>query len=282
VITGHTALYGLLGHPVGHSLSPAMHNAAFAALGIDACYLALPVPPERLFEGILGAHALGFAGLNVTVPHKQRAAEACRSLDPVAAATGAVNTLRRAPDGYEGFNTDAPAALALLEAAGVREGWRALLLGAGGAARAGAWALLKAGAAVRVAARRPEAAAALCASIGASFPGGKIGPVALPEAAVEADRCHAVVNATTIGLPGHEAEGAMPVFRFRPGMVAVDFVYGDTAFARAAAGAGAQVVTGEQILVRQGALGFALWTGRAAPEAAMTAALRRGATGAQR
>jgi shikimate dehydrogenase len=105
--------------------------------------------------------------------------------------------------------------------------------------------------------------------------------VAFSEAAVEADRCHLVVNATTIGLPGHEAEGAMPAFRFRPGMVAVDFVYGDTAFARAASRAGAQVVTGEQILVRQGALGFALWTGQAAPEAAMTAALREAARGAR-
>jgi shikimate dehydrogenase len=130
-----------------------------------------------------------------------------------------------------------------------------------------------------VAARRSEAAAALCASMGAVFPGGRIGPVAFSEAAVEADRCYAVVNATTIGLPGHEAEGAMPAFRFRQGMLAVDFVYGDTAFARAAAAAGAQVVTGEQILVRQGALAFALWTGQAAPEQVMAAALRRAASG---
>lgn len=279
MIGGRTALYGVVGHPVAHSLSPAMQNAAFAALGIDACYLPLPVPPERLSEGIRGAHALGFAGLNVTVPHKQRAAGLCLSLDPVAVMAGAVNTLRRTPDGYEGFNTDAPAVLAFLEAAGVREGWRALLLGAGGAARAGAWALLKTGAAVRVAARRSEAAAELCRAMGAAFPAGRIGPVAFPEAALEADRCSAVVNATTIGLPGHEQQGTMPSFRFREGQVAVDFVYGDTAFARSAARAGAQVVTGEQILVRQGALAFALWTGQAAPEGAMAAALRAAASG---
>ncbi|HSB19392.1 MAG TPA: shikimate dehydrogenase [Anaeromyxobacteraceae bacterium] len=282
MITGRTALYGVLGHPVAHSLSPAMQNAAFAALGIDACYLPLPVSPERLLEGIRGAHALGFAGLNVTVPHKQRAAQACLALDPVAVVVAAVNTLRRTSDGYEGFNTDAPAALALLEAAGVRQGWRALLLGAGGAARAGAWALLKAGAAVRVAARRSEAAAELCRVVGAAFPGGRIGPVAISEAVLEADRCHVVVNATTIGLPGHEQEGAMPAFRLRQDQVAVDFVYGDTAFARAAARAGAQVVNGEQILVRQGALAFALWTGQAAPESAMAAALRQAPGGARR
>jgi shikimate dehydrogenase len=282
VITGRTELYGVVGHPVAHSLSPAMHNAAFAALRMDACYLPLPVPPERLFEGIRGAHALGFAGLNVTVPHKQRAAEICLALDPVAVVVGAVNTLRRSPDGYEGFNTDAPATLALLEAAGVRAGWRALLLGAGGAARAGAWALLKAGAAVRVAARRPEAAAELCRLVGASFPGGRIGPVGFSEAAAEADACQVVVNATTIGLRGHEQEGTMPAFRFREGQVAVDFVYGDTAFARSAARARAQVVTGEQILVRQGALAFALWTGQPAPEGAMAQALREAASGARR
>jgi shikimate dehydrogenase len=91
-----------------------------------------------------------------------------------------------------------------------------------------------------------------------------------------------VVNATTIGLRGHEQEGTMPAFRFREGQVAVDFVYGDTVFARSAARAGAQVVTGEQILVRQGALAFALWTGQPAPESAMAAALREAASGAPR
>jgi shikimate dehydrogenase len=282
VISGRTALYGVVGHPVTHSLSPAMHNAAFAALGLEAAYLALPVEPERLFEALRGAHALGFQGLNVTVPHKRRAAEICLSLDPVARLVGAVNTLRRVPDGYEGFNTDAPATLALLEAAGVRPGARALLLGAGGAARAGVWALLKAGAAVRVAARRPAAAAELCRALSAAVPGPRLGPVGISEAAAEADRCQVVVNATSIGLPGRAGDGAMPPFRFRPGQVAVDFVYGDTGFARAAWEAGCTLVTGEQILVRQGALAFALWTGQPAPEAAMAAALRTAASGAHR
>ncbi len=281
MISGRTALYGVMGHPVAHSLSPAMQNAAFAAAGLDAAYLPLPVEPERLFEAIRGAHAMGFQGLNVTVPHKRRAAEIALGLDPVARVTGAVNTLRRVPDGYEGFNTDAPATLALLEAAGLRPGMRALVVGAGGAARAGTWALLKAGAAVRVAGRRPEAAAELCQALAGAFPGARAGPVSLDEAAAEAERCEVVVNATTVGLPGPAAGRALPPFRFRPGQVAVDYVYGDTAFARAAAAAGAALVTGEQILVRQGALAFSLWTGRPAPEAAMTAALR-GAAGGER
>ncbi len=281
MISGRTQLYGVLGHPVAHSLSPVMQNAAFAAAGIDAAYLPLPVPPERLFEAIRGAHAMGFHGLNVTVPHKPRAAEICLSLDPVAALTGAVNTLRRAPDGYEGFNTDAPATLALLEAAGVRPGARALLLGAGGAARAGAWALHRAGAEVAVAARRTEAAAELCRLLSAALPGARLWSLPLSEAGAEAARAQVIVNATSVGLPGHEPTAALPPLRFGPSQVAVDFVYGDTPFARDAARAGAQVITGEQILVRQGALAFSLWTGRPAPEGAMTAALRA-ASGARR
>jgi shikimate dehydrogenase len=132
VISGRTAVFGVLGHPVAHSLSPAMHNAAYRAAGIDAVYVPLPAAPERLAEGIRGAHALGFRGLNVTVPHKQRAADLCERLDTVAALCGAVNTLRRTEAGWEGFNTDAPACLALLEEAGVRRGARGLVLGAGG------------------------------------------------------------------------------------------------------------------------------------------------------
>ncbi|HEX9051202.1 MAG TPA: shikimate dehydrogenase (NADP+), partial [Anaeromyxobacter sp.] len=141
MITGHTALFGVIGHPVAHSRSPEMQNAAFATAGIDAVYVALPVAPAQVAGAVTGALALGFAGLNVTVPHKQAALPLCATLDPAAREVGAVNVLRRAASGWEGFNTDAPALAALLEAAGVRPGARALLHGAGGAARAAAWAL---------------------------------------------------------------------------------------------------------------------------------------------
>ena len=114
MITGRTALYGVIGHPIGHSRSPAMQNAAFAELGVDAAYVALPVEPGQLPDALRGAHALGFRGLNVTVPHKQEAFGLCRQLDPAAREVGAVNTLRRLGDGWEGFNTDAPATLQLL------------------------------------------------------------------------------------------------------------------------------------------------------------------------
>ncbi len=275
MITGRTALYGVIGHPVAHSRSPEMQNAAIAQLGIDAVYVALPVVPERLGDAVAGAHALGFLGLNVTVPHKQGVVASCATLDTVAREVGAVNTLRRAPSGWEGFNTDAPAALALLEAAGVRRGARALLVGAGGAARAAAWALVRAGADLRIAARRAQSAHALAEDIGPATPEGVAIPHAVPfaELLAESGAADVVVNGTSVGLPGHEA--SLPELRLRSGQVVVDFVYGDTDLARRAREAGARLVTGEQILVRQGALALTLWTGRPAPEAVMAAALGR-------
>jgi shikimate dehydrogenase len=275
VITGRTALYGVLGHPIGHSRSPEMQNAAFAELGIDAVYVALPAPPERLAEAIAGAHALGFQGLNVTVPHKEGVLALCATVDPVAGDIGAVNTLRRAAQGWEGFNTDAPACLALLEAAGVGRGARALLVGSGGAARAAGWALVRAGAALRVAARRPEKAREVAEALAPRVAPGVPIPCAVPwdELAAECRGADVVVNGTSVGLAGKPAE--LPGVAFRREQVAVDFVYGDTTFARAARAAGARLVTGEQLLVRQGALAFTLWTGRPAPEAVMTAAVAR-------
>jgi shikimate dehydrogenase len=272
VITGRTALYGVIGHPVAHSRSPQMQNAAFAAAQLDAVYVALAVAPERLAAAVAGAHALGFQGLNVTIPHKQGAATLCATVDAIAADVGAVNTLRRSAQGWEGFNTDAPACLTLLEAAGVGKGARALLVGAGGAARAAAWALVRAGARVHVAARRPDAARDLAAAFGPSAPAGGV-PRAVPwgDLEAESEAADVVVNGTSIGLAGHPA--ALPGLRLRRGQVAVDFVYGETELARAARAAGARLVTGEQLLVRQGALAFTLWTGRAAPEAAMAAAV---------
>jgi shikimate dehydrogenase len=275
VITGRTALYGVLGHPIGHSRSPEMQNAAFAEGGIDAVYVALPAPPDRLGDAVAGAHALGFQGLNVTVPHKEGVLALCATVDPVAGDVGAVNTLRRAAQGWEGFNTDAPACLALLEAAGVGRGARALLVGSGGAARAAGWALVRAGAALRVAARRPEKAREVAEALAPRAAAGLPLPCAVPwdELAAECRAADVVVNGTSVGLAGKPAE--LPGVAFRREQVAVDFVYGATAFARAARAAGARLVTGEQLLVRQGALAFTLWTGRPAPEAVMTAAVAR-------
>ena len=276
MISGRTALYGVMGHPVAHSLSPAMHNAAFAALSVDAAYLALDVRPEALPEAVRGAHALGFQGLNVTVPHKEKALALCARVEAVARLVGAVNTLKRFPDGWEGHNTDAPAFRDLLAEAGVGAGARALVLGAGGAARAAAWAVLELGGTVRVAARRPEAGLAVCHGMARALhkAGAAAEPAPWGDAAREAERADLVVNATSVGLLGKA--GDLPPLRWRAGQLAADFVYGDTAFAREAVRAGAKLVSGERILLRQGVLAFRLWTGRAPPEDVMAAALSTG------
>jgi len=274
VISGRTALYGIVGWPVGHSLSPAMQHAAFAFHGLDAAYVPLAVMPERLEDGLRGAHALHLRGLNVTIPHKQAAAAACLRLDPVAAAVGAANVLKRVDEGWEGFNTDATALRQLLEEAGVKAGARVLLVGAGGAARAGAWAALELGGTLRVVARRGDQARALAADMRRAFPARPAVEVAAWEAlAAEAAGADAILNGTSVGLPGHEPR--LPGVAFRAGQVALDMVYGDTAFTREAQAAGARVVRGEEMLVRQGAHAFTIWTGLPAPEAVMVAALQR-------
>jgi len=273
VISGRTMLYGVVGHPVEHSRSPEMHNRAFAHLGIDAVYVALPVEPEDLDEALRGAHALGFLGLNVTVPHKQGAQRCCVAVDDVAARVGAVNTLRRVASGWEGFNTDALATRSLLEEAGVVRGARALVIGAGGAARAAAWALLELGTDLRLTARRAGAAEGLARTMArAGGPGPGVSPFS--DLRAEAAAADVVVNSTSVGLPGGAAR--LPGLALRRGQLAVDFVYGETAFTASAVEAGARLLRGEAILVRQGALAFTLWTGLDAPESEMAAALAGG------
>jgi shikimate dehydrogenase len=275
MISGKTTPFAVIGSPVDHSLSPAMQNAAFAAAGFDGAYLALPVSPEELEPALRGARALGFGGMNVTVPYKEAVVPFCAALDEVAAQVGAVNVLARHARGWAGFNTDAPAVRGLLTDAGIGPRSRALVLGAGGASRAVIWALVAMGADVRLAARRPEAGRELALDMARALecPESMLRPVDWESVASEAIQADVVVNATPIGLASHA--GILPALAWRAGQVALDFVYGDTAFARSARGAGARLVTGEQVLVRQGALAFRIWLGRAAPEDVMAKAIER-------
>jgi shikimate dehydrogenase len=275
MISGRTTLFAVIGSPVDHSLSPAMQNAAFAAAAFDGAYVALPVAPDELEAAIRGARALGFGGLNVTGPHKEAVVPFCAALDDVAAQVGAVNVLARHARGWAGFNTDAPAVRGLLTDAGIGPRSRALVLGAGGAARAAVWALVAMGANVMVSARRGEAAEALASGMVRSLelPENGIRTVDWEAVAPEAIQSDAIVNATTVGLSHHA--GDLPALAWRSGQVALDFVYGETAFARSARGNGARLVTGEQVLVRQGALAFKIWLGRAANEDVMARAIER-------
>ena len=237
---------GLIGDPVAGSLSPRMQNAAFGAAGLDWAYVALPVTTERLGEAVRGLVALGFAGANVTIPHKRAVVELCDELDPVAERAGSVNTLVIRGGLVLGSSTDGAAVAGAIEAGGAQ----CLVLGAGGAAQAVIAALRAAGAAaVDVISRRD--------------PG-------WPPSGAGAD---VIVNAT----PVRDDALVAP----RSSQQVVDLAYRadgqPTALVAAARAAGcARVVDGLDVLVRQGADSFERWTGVPAPIEAMRAALRDG------
>jgi shikimate dehydrogenase len=268
-ISGATRLAAVIGDPVRHSLSPALHNAAFEACGLDWVYVALAVPRGRAGEALMGAAALGIEGLSVTMPHKEAVADALTWLTPTAARLRAVNCVVRAEDGtFMGDSTDGGGFLDSLVCADVPvAGRRVVVLGAGGAARAVVAALGDAGAgSVIVVARRSEAAAEAAA-------------LATGRAGSQSDVTSAdlVINATPVGMG--ENAGALPVDAglLRPGQTVVDLVYEPrrTALLAAAEAVGAQAVDGLGMLVHQAARAFTAWTGVEAPVEAMRAAAER-------
>jgi shikimate dehydrogenase len=251
---------GVLGWPVAHSRSPAMHNAALAESGLKGWrYQLLPVPPHLLAATVSALPAVGFRGVNVTIPHKEAAARLAHETTPRARAIGAANTLVFEDGEIRADNTDAPALISELR---IERGMTALVLGAGGSARAAVWALLDAGAGeVRVWNRTPERARALGASLGAV-------PVRCPAPA------DVLLNCTAVGLPGTSAELAVSGDELADYGCVVDFVYAEheTALVRAARARGVPVVDGLALLVAQGALSFEQFTGREAPREVMRAA----------
>ena len=264
---GATRLVGLIGDPVEHSLSPLMQNAAFAAVALDWAYVPLPVKRDRLEEAVAGLEALGFAGANVTIPHKTAVVGYCDELDEVAARAGSVNTLVVRDGRVLGSSTDGPAIVSLVEAGGAR----VLLLGAGGGAQAAATSLGDAGAeSITVAARDAERAHALAVRLRTLFPEREISAESdWPPAGREATL---VVNATPIR---DEA-----LVELLPGQQIVDLAYrqdgSDTALVAAAREAGcARIVDGLEVLLGQGAASFERWTGIEAPLPVMRAALSR-------
>jgi len=262
---------GVLGWPVAHSRSPAIHNAALASLGMrDWRYQLLPVPPALLAQTARGLGDSGFVGANVTIPHKQAALALADSASAVAEAIGAANTLTFSPDGaIAAENTDAPGLIAAIaESLGESlAGRSALVLGAGGSARAAVWALLDAGAGeVAICNRTPTRAQELARELGASA-------VAQPRPA------ELLVNCTSVGLaaaPDELAQLGLNEARLGEYALVVDLVYrdGPTALVGAARAVGARAVEGLEVLVAQAALSFSLWTGRPAPLEVMRAAAR--------
>ncbi len=280
MIDGNTLLYGLIGWPVGHSHSPAMHNAAAAALGLNMAYVPLPVPPGRLDDALRGLVALGFRGVNVTVPHKEAVLPAMHAVYPAARVIGAVNTIVISSGQLIGLNTDWSGFLGDLESHRLAlYGRDCLVLGAGGAARAVAYALLRRGGRVSVAGRRPEQAERLAADLGAAFPEAA---TLLTGALDDAPRLAAVldapilINATPLGMAGENValspwpDGAP----FPPGAFVYDLVYNppQTRFMAMAAAAGVRTANGLGMLVQQAAEAFEVMTGHRPDPAVMRAA----------
>ena len=273
----------VLGQPIAHSRSPAMHTAALEALGLahEWSYEAIEVAHDDFDSRVRSLPGAGFAGANVTVPHKLRALEISDSASPAAREIGAANTLCFTDRGIEADNTDASGLIAALPVSPA--GKRALVLGAGGAARACAWALASSGAEVAVWNRTRPKAESLASELGVSladFGGRPLGPSAYD----------LLVNATTVGLdsantPTFEPGDALSDLKtlcldadsVEARHVVVDLVYGsaETPLSMFARERGATVVDGLEVLVHQGAASLRLWTGLDPPLDAMRAAVRR-------
>lgn len=270
-----TRWLGVLGWPVDHSRSPAIHTAALAAAGVDAVYVAFAVPPADLAGAVTGLRALGALGANVTLPHKERVMEHLDDVEPAALAIGAVNTIVREGDRLIGANTDGAGLARSLSEEGVAlEGASVLVIGAGGAARASVVGLIEAGArTVTVAARRVDRAEQLVAQAAGRA---ELAALDLRDAAAmqaSASDCDVLVQATSATLGGRDPSFAagLPIASLPPSAAVVDLVYAprETAVLRAASARGLRTIDGLGMLVWQAALAFERWHGVTAPIDAM-------------
>jgi shikimate dehydrogenase len=262
-VTSATKLYGVIGWPIAHSLSPAMHNAAFSAMRFDARYCKFPVEPSALERALLGAAALGFGGLSVTMPHKEAALHLCEP-DETARVVGAVNALRFEGGIVRGRNTDLDGLHALIEEAQVTRGGRAIVLGTGGAARAAVWALEARAFDVTVVSRARQR----WQLHGRTY---QCAPWhELPRLLHESD---VLLDATPRGLD----EGATPIdlTPLHPDAIILDLVVKhETRLVRDARARGLRAHTGKTMLLWQGVRAFEWWTNLPAPVEAMERALR--------
>lgn len=261
-----TQLCGVLLHPAGHTRSPAMHNAAFAALGLDAVYVAFDVAPAALAAALAGARALGVRQLAVSLPHKEAVVAHLDEVEDIARRIGAVNTVTAREGRLLGANTDWLGAVRALERETALAGREVVVLGAGGTARAVAWGARERGARVTVLNRTLARAEKLATELGAAA-----GPLEdLPALAYDV-----LVNTTSVGLRSEESP--VPAAAIRAGAVVLDAVYDPprTRLLRDAEARGARPIEGKWMLVHQAAEQLRLWSGREAPIEVMADAFDR-------
>lgn len=272
-------LFALIGDPVEQSLSPAMHNAAFRALRLNCVYVAFRIPKTLLTDAIAGVRAMGIRGFNVTTPHKVAIANLLDELDESASLVGAVNTVKNDRGKLVGYNTDGEGAIrALEEKIDSLEGLNVVLLGAGGAARAIAFSLVKAGTRISIANRTPSKARALASAIdqklGKSVELVSLNPAELARALKGAD---VLINATTVGMRSSIDQTLVTADMMHRELVVNDIVYEplQTRLLREAKKAGAKTVNGLGMLIHQGALAFEIWMSKRAPIKVMETAAKR-------
>ena len=282
-LTGNTKIVGIFGWPVSHSLSPPMHNAAFRAAGLDYVYVPFAIPPAKLGESLRAIAALGVIGVNLTVPHKEAALAHLDKLSGAAQRIGAVNTVRVLKNGnLEGHNTDFIGFAQSLErdAKFKLRGKSALLIGAGGAARAVAFALAADGASkVTIVNRTAERAYNLAVFLRSAARKNLVvqimtpGDASLPD---ELEQTDLVVNATSLGLKARDPL-PIPAKGLGPPTLVFDTIYNpaQTALLKAARAAGCRTCNGLGMLARQGAASFKIWTGRDPDLSLMMRTLRR-------
>lgn len=283
-ISGHTRPFAVLGHPIGHTLSPVMHNASFAEIGLDAIYLAFDVHPDRLMEVLPAMRLMGFGGVNLTIPHKEVAFRGLEKLDDSARLLGAVNTVQFTDAGPVGHNTDGYGFLRALEEAfgKTTKGDSVFVLGSGGAGRAVALMAAQAGARCVTLADLDRAR---CEKVGAEIRG-HFPAVEIAVSATSADQASAarladlVVQATPVGMKPTDQSLLAPD-AFRAGQRAFDLIYHvpETVFMKAARAGGAKACNGLGMLLHQGARAFQIWTGQEPSVSAMRKALEQAVYG---
>lgn len=275
-----TKIYGIFGHPVSHSLSPLMHNSAFAALELDCVYLAFDISPEKIGHAADAVRTLGIKGINITIPHKESIIPYLDEISPEAELAGAVNTVKNEDGKLSGYNTDVGGFLRAVEEDldFKPEGANVFLLGAGGAARAVMSAFCMNGArSIYIANRTYEKTLKLGSEFGKQFKNIKIEPIALDDKEVIKARLSEtdiLVNSTSAGMEGSETM-EVPLESLRKSAVVYDLVYKprETSLVRQARKLGHGASGGLGMLLYQGALSFEIWTGRDAPVNVMRKAI---------
>ena len=271
VLSGKTKVCGIIGDPIGHTMSPLMHNAAFTRMGIDYLYVPFRVKKEELGQAIAGMRALNIRGLNVTIPHKVVIMPLLDKLDGLAERIGAVNTVVNDDGVLTGYNSDASGFLQALRAGGVEPaGKKVVVLGAGGASRAISFTLAERGAHLVILNRQLEFAWAeeLAGQISQASER-EVAALKLDEENLSSVLAGAdvLVNATSVGMSPDIHETPVPGKLLKPGLVVFDIVYNPlkTRLLEEAEAAGAKTISGLDMFVWQGALPFELWTGLKAP-----------------